>query len=81
MNTVAKPEKTKTRNSPSRIAVRVFTNLVMILYSITCVYPIVWIFYSSVKTNRDFQNNILGLPKAFVIGNYIYVLTSGKIGM
>ena len=76
-----KPEKIKTRNAPSRVAARIFSNLVMILYSITCVYPIVWMFYSSIKTNRDFQNNILGLPKAIVIQNYIYVLTSGKISM
>ena len=81
MNAASKPQKIKTRNSPSRIAARVFTNLIMILYSITCIYPIVWIFYSSIKTNRDFQNNILGFPKTFEIENYIYVLTSGKIGM
>ena len=74
-------EKTKTRNSPSRIAGRVFSNLVMIFYSITCVFPIVWIFYSSVKTSRDFENNIVGFPKSFEVGNYVYVLTSGKIGM
>ena len=73
--------KTKTRNSPSRIVGRFLSNAIIIFYSITCIYPIVWIFYSSIKTSRDFENNIIGFPKTFEIGNYIYVLTSGKIGM
>jgi len=75
------PDVMKSRNSPSRIAGRVFGNLIICLYSITCIYPIVWIFYSSIKTSRDFENDIIGFPKTFEIGNYIHVLTSGKIEM
>jgi raffinose/stachyose/melibiose transport system permease protein len=36
--------------------------------------------YSSVKTIRDFDSNIIGLPTTIDIGNYVYVLTSGRIG-
>jgi raffinose/stachyose/melibiose transport system permease protein len=71
----------KTQNTPARIAGRVIVNFVMIFYSISCLYPIVWMFYSSIKTSKDFENNIIGFPKTFEISNYIYVLTSGKIGM
>ena len=78
---IQKTEKPKTRNSPSRLIGRILSNFIMIFYSVTCVFPIVWIFYSSIKTSRDFENNIIGFPKSFEIGNYIYVLTSGKIGM
>jgi raffinose/stachyose/melibiose transport system permease protein len=37
--------------------------------------------YSSIKTSRDFEANIIGLPTTFDITNYVHVLTSGKIGM
>jgi raffinose/stachyose/melibiose transport system permease protein len=51
----------------------------MILYSITCIYPIFWMFYSTVKTTRDFESNIIGLPREIRFDNYINILTGSKI--
>ncbi|MCL2472750.1 MAG: carbohydrate ABC transporter permease [Treponema sp.] len=76
-----KSEKIKAGNSSSRTITKIITNLIMVFYSITCVYPIIWMFYSSIKTSRDFENNIIGFPKTFAIENYVYVLTNGKIVM
>ncbi|MDR1175639.1 MAG: carbohydrate ABC transporter permease [Treponema sp.] len=76
-----KPKSVKIKKSPGRILGRVFTNLVMITYSVTCIYPIFWMIYSSLKTSRDFETNIIGLPRAIEIENYIQVFTGGKIGI
>ena len=68
-------------NTPLRTAGKFFSNLLMILYSISCIYPIVWIISSSLKTNREFMSNVMGLPKNFLIGNYIEILSKSPIGM
>ena len=34
---------------------RVLCNLIFIIFSFTCVFPIVWIFYSSFKTQAEFM--------------------------
>ena len=76
-----KTERAKSRNTPLRIAGRFFSNMIMVMYSITCIYPIIWIISSSVKTFKEFETNVVGFPKNFEIGNYIHVLTTGRIGM
>ena len=39
-------------------------NLLVMAFSITCIYPVIWMLYSSVKTNPEFNRNILSLPKS-----------------
>lgn len=50
-------------------------NAILIIFSITCVFPVVWMIYSSFKLKKEFQLDIMGLPKAPTIQNYIDVLT------
>ena len=57
-----------------------FSNLIMILFSITCIYPVIWIYYSSVKTQKEFDGNIIGLPKVLQFDNYVEVLSDGMLG-
>lgn len=55
---------------------RVICNLIFIIFSFTCVFPIVWIFYSSFKTQAEFMQSSVALPKALDFSNYINVFTS-----
>lgn len=50
-------------------------NAILIVFSITCVYPIFWIIYSSLKTTKDFNNNPVGLPAKLYFENYVQVIT------
>lgn len=54
----------------------VFLNAVLILFSLSCIFPLVWMFYSSLKTKRVFNSDIIGLPKAPTISNYIKILSN-----
>ncbi len=55
---------------------RVLCNLIFIIFSFTCVFPIVWIFYSSFKTQAEFMQSSVALPEALNLTNYISVFTS-----
>ena len=54
----------------------VFLNLIMIIFSLTCIFPLIWMFYSSFKEKRAFNADIIGLPKEPTLINYIKILTN-----
>ncbi|WP_222125280.1 carbohydrate ABC transporter permease [Paenibacillus xylanexedens] len=43
----------------------------MLLFTASCILPLLWIGYSSLKTQAEFANNILSLPSAPQFGNYL----------
>ena len=54
----------------------VFLNAILWIFSFTCIFPLVWMFYSSLKEKREFNANIIGLPENPDFQNYIDVLNS-----
>lgn len=59
---------------------KVFCNVILMLFSITCIFPMVWIFYSSFKTQAEFTQSSTALPKAINLKNYVSVFTQTKMG-
>ncbi|MCM3781462.1 carbohydrate ABC transporter permease [Neobacillus mesonae] len=49
-------------------------NTVLSIFTFSCIYPLVWIVYSSLKTQPEFANNILSLPKNLHFENYLEAL-------
>jgi raffinose/stachyose/melibiose transport system permease protein len=54
----------------------VLINAVLMIFSISCIFPLVWMFYSSLKLKRQFNADIIGFPKSPTFENYIRVLTN-----
>lgn len=54
----------------------VVINAVMILFSLSCIFPLVWMFYSSLKLKRQFNADIIGLPTEPTWTNYVKVLSN-----
>jgi len=52
----------------------VILNTILVLFSATCIFPLVWMFYSSLKLKRVFNADIMGLPKDPTFGNYIKII-------
>lgn len=48
-------------------------NAIFLLYSLSCIFPVVWVLYSSMKTKAEFANNIISLPAALNFDNYLAV--------
>ena len=77
---MAQMEKIKSGKTPAQKAktglLSFFLNALMILFSVSCIFPLVWMFYSSLKTKRVFNADIIGLPKEPTISNYVKILTN-----
>lgn len=70
-NQIGKNDAKKTHTLP----IKVICNLFLIIFSFTCVFPIIWVFYSSFKTQAEFMVNPIGLPSSLNFINYFQVLT------
>lgn len=51
----------------------------LIVFTVMCLYPLVWLFLASFKTNQELYFNTWGLPEAWQITNYINAVVKGKV--
>ena len=56
--------------------VTVVLNAILITFSASCIFPLVWMFYSSLKAKREFNANIMGLPPNPTLNNYRDIITN-----
>ncbi len=59
--------------SIGKTIVRGFVNLIMLLFSFSCIFPILWLLSSSLKTQQEFAQSSMALPSALNLKNYISV--------
>jgi raffinose/stachyose/melibiose transport system permease protein len=57
-----------------RITSAMIANLVMAVFSLSCLFPVVWMFYSSFKEQREFNANVIAPPTKFYLQNYLNVI-------
>lgn len=64
---------------PSQLGVHILSvivNVILILFSISCIFPLIWMFYSSLKEKRVFNADIIGLPSSPTLSNYVAILNN-----
>lgn len=54
----------------------IFLNVFLIIFSVSCIFPLIWMFYSSLKEKRVFNADIIGLPQSPTLSNYIKIMTN-----
>jgi len=73
-------QRVKSARTPGQIfatgAAATAINVILMIFSLSCVFPLVWMFYSSLKLKRQFNADIIGLPESPTFENYIKVLTN-----
>lgn len=57
----------------------VILNILCILISISCVFPLFWMFYTSLKTKGEFIMDTLSLPKSLEFANYVKAFEIGNL--
>lgn len=55
--------------------------ILMLLFTVLTVFPLVWLFYSSLKPHAEIMLHPLGLPRAPSLNNYIRAWTMGNLGI
>jgi raffinose/stachyose/melibiose transport system permease protein len=58
----------------------VIANALTAVLSVSCIYPVIWMLYSSLKSESNFAMDILGFPRELRFMNYVRAFTEGKIG-
>ena len=71
---------TKTALKARRISGDIILNAIMLLFSVTSIFPFVWMLYSSLKSEAEFALNILSLPKKLIFSNYLNAIKTGHMG-
>ncbi len=54
--------------------------VVLILFSVACLYPIFFSFQTSLKTMNEFYGDIWAWPEQMRFGNYIEAMVTGHVG-
>ncbi len=55
-------------------------NLIIWIFSLSCIFPVVWLIYSSFKTETEFNRSIITLPAVPQFKNYINAYVSANLG-
>ena len=59
---------------------KIFLNFFFVIVSLLAIYPLVWMIYSSFKTDQEFAKNIVSLPTQIDFAVYKEAFTVGKMG-
>lgn len=70
------PTVSKLKNGAASLV----ANVLCWILSITCIVPVIWMIYSSLKTDKEFALDILSLPKAPQWENYVKAFIAGNMG-
>ena len=54
-------------------------NILLVLYSLSNIIPILWMIISSLKTEQDYQVNVLSFPHEIRLQNYYDVIIDSKL--
>ena len=57
------------------------TNLLLIGYSIFCIFPIIWMVLSSFKSSAEFNADIMAMPSSIKLSNYVDAFKTSNMGL
>lgn len=63
-----------------RVLADLLVNVPIMLLSITCIFPVVWLFYSSLKTDVEFNRSPISLPTTLHFENYVQAFKKANFG-
>lgn len=58
----------------------IVVNVILMLFTITCIFPVIWMIYSSFKTSPEFNRSIITLPEKLIFKNYTEAFRISHMG-
>ena len=59
---------------------KTISNVLFIIFSFTCIFPVLWTIYTSFKTINEYNESALSLPRVPTLSNYAHILKTAKFG-
>ena len=59
------------KETPMTVTGRFLLRILLYLWALTILFPVIWMFYSSFKTPREFMTNVWAWPQDIYVVNYI----------
>lgn len=58
----------------------IILRILLLVYAVIVIYPLIWSILMSLKPNKEFFDNIWGLPNKWAFENYARAWTTAKVG-
>ena len=58
----------------------IIINALLVLFSLTCIFPVIWMIYSSLKSSSEFNRSIIALPGVPLFSNYVEAFRISHMG-
>lgn len=59
----------------------IVVNIPILLLSLSCIYPVLWLLYSSLKSDQEFAVNPAAFPKVLHFSNYVTAFSRAKFSV
>lgn len=66
------------KNNSSKKLIHIISNVFVMLFSLSCIFPAIWLFYSSLKSKSEFYHSPLALPAQPDFQHYWSILTKSN---
>ena len=67
------------KKTATQKVIRLITYILLIIFTLMCLYPLFWLFLSSFKENTELYMNPWGFPAQWKLDNYINAVVKGKV--
>ena len=67
------------KKTATQKAIRLITYILLIIFTLMCLYPLFWLFLSSFKENTELYMNPWGFPAQWRPDNYVNAIVKGKV--
>lgn len=64
-----------------RFLANFIVNVPIMLLSLTCIFPVIWLLYSSVKTDAEFNRSPVSLPTRIHLDNFVTAFRKARFGV
>ena len=68
----------KEKMGPGRLILAIVMNAILIIFSFTCIFPLLWMVNSALKEKRVFNADIIGLVKSPTLQNFKDILSNSN---
>ena len=68
----------KDKRGPGHVILAIVLNAILVLFSFSCIFPLLWMFNSSLKEKRVFNADIIGIVKSPTLKNFKDILSNSN---